>query len=487
MSTLLYANQYFTTTLNVGGGIDASQTTGIILSDVSGIDTAKPGMILINYSDPLNTTLCEWIEYASINGSKELVGAIRGSEGFSAKSHDNGITVAFPLTESHINRIAEKLNGNDTGVILDDVSLTGTPTFDSEAASVVYSDSMSRQAIINGNFDVWQRGTTSTGMANDTFLSDRWKLKSGVDGGTFPTHINRRISLTAGDIPNSFYGYEVNVNGAGTSLGASSYYWLWNPIEHGTRLLCGLNKEVTVSFWAKSDIANKRLGLYLSQTYGTGGSPTSAENINGTNWTLTSTWTKYTHTFTTNTLVGKTFGTANDDTLVLSFMHVWGSTYQDRAGASTAETFVGSGNIDIAQVQLCAGNVALPFMPKSFEEELRACQRYYEKSYAQSDAPGSNQGTVGETGLAGGIGHSNNVVICFVQYKVEKRIKPTVVIYGYAGGSAKLSNMDGSLDIGTVISASHHGTGGIVRIIDSGTAIVAGNRYWFCWSSEAEL
>jgi hypothetical protein len=114
MAQLLYTNQYFTTTLNVGGGIDASQTTGIIISDVSGIDTTKPGIALINYSDPLNTTTCEWVEYTSIDGSKELQGVTRGSEGFSAKTHNNGVSVAFPLSESHINRIAEKLNGNDT-------------------------------------------------------------------------------------------------------------------------------------------------------------------------------------------------------------------------------------------------------------------------------------------------------------------------------------------------------------------------------------
>lgn len=114
MAQLLYLNQYFTTTLNVGGGIDDTQTTGIIISDVSGIDTAKPGIALINYADPLVTSTCEWVEYTSINGSKELVGVTRGAEGFSAKTHSNGVSVAFPLSESHINRIANKLNGTDT-------------------------------------------------------------------------------------------------------------------------------------------------------------------------------------------------------------------------------------------------------------------------------------------------------------------------------------------------------------------------------------
>lgn len=135
MAQLLYGNQYFTTTLNVGGGIDISQTTGIILTDVSGVDTTNPGMALINYSDPLNTSLCEWVEYTSINGSKELVGVTRGQEGFSAKSHNNGVTVAFPVTESHINRIAEKLNGNDTGVILDQPRIKPRTTTEASSAT----------------------------------------------------------------------------------------------------------------------------------------------------------------------------------------------------------------------------------------------------------------------------------------------------------------------------------------------------------------
>lgn len=113
MPQLLYANQYFTTSLNVGGGIDDTQTTGIILSDVTGLDTTKPGKALLGYADPLNTDSAEWVEYTSINGSKELVGVTRGTSGFSAKSFDNGVAIAFPLDEEHINRINDKLNGID--------------------------------------------------------------------------------------------------------------------------------------------------------------------------------------------------------------------------------------------------------------------------------------------------------------------------------------------------------------------------------------
>lgn len=125
MSQLLYVNQYFTAHLNVGGGIDASQTTGIIIDDVSGVDTSKPGIALLNYASPLDTSVCEWIEYTSINGSKEFVGVTRGSEGFSAHAHDNGVTVAFPISESHINRLNEMFDS--TGVLLKEISTPSSP------------------------------------------------------------------------------------------------------------------------------------------------------------------------------------------------------------------------------------------------------------------------------------------------------------------------------------------------------------------------
>jgi hypothetical protein len=266
-----------------------------------------------------------------------------------------------------------------TGGTATGLTLAGTPVLDATSAIPFYGDSMSRQAIINGNFDVWQRGTTSTNPANNTYTcADRWKVVV-VNSGTLPTNIvHSRQTLTSGDLYNSFYHYRIAPDGAGSGFGATDNYMLRQSIEYGVRTLCGDGKKVTVSFYARSSIANKKLGVYLTQYYGSGGSPSTTENLIGTNWTLTSTWTKYTYTFTTNTLASKTFGTANDDQLMVNLGIMWGSTKDADFGADGAETFGGSGNIDIAQVQLCAGDVALPFMPKSFEEELRACQRYYE-------------------------------------------------------------------------------------------------------------
>jgi len=245
----------------------------------------------------------------------------------------------------------------------------------------ILNNSLARQAIINGNFDVWQRGTTLTisTTQNGLLISDRWKIfVNGGSGGTLPSIVYSKGTFTSGELYGAFNYHNIAPNGAGTSLGNDSYGDLEQRIENGVKFLCGDGKKVTLSFWAKSDIASKRIGIRLTQYYGTGGSPSASETINGTNWTLTSTWTKYTYTFTTNTLSGKTFGTANDEFLGVALWYQWGSDNQATFGSATAEGYRGSGNIAIAQVQLCAGDVALPFMPKSYAQELEDCQPFYQ-------------------------------------------------------------------------------------------------------------
>ena len=109
MTNLYYTNQYVSTTLAEAGGIDDSQTSDITLQSVSGIETSKPGICCISYSDPIDTTKAEWVTYTSIDASKKLVGATRGQEGFAAKSHAFGATIAFPISKSHINNLNDAL------------------------------------------------------------------------------------------------------------------------------------------------------------------------------------------------------------------------------------------------------------------------------------------------------------------------------------------------------------------------------------------
>lgn len=111
MANLVFGSQNFSTTLNVGGGINNSQTTGIILTSVTGLDT-NGGILCINWAATLDTASAEYIEYGGISGN-ELTGVTRGVEGTSAKAHVNGATVVAVVSKAHINRINDKLEGTD--------------------------------------------------------------------------------------------------------------------------------------------------------------------------------------------------------------------------------------------------------------------------------------------------------------------------------------------------------------------------------------
>jgi len=131
-----YIPQFATTTLDVAGGITAAQTSDIKLTSVpSDIDITKAGVLCLTYTNPINTDDAEWITYTSIDGTNTLAGVTRGAEGYTAKTHDNGCTVAWVISKSHINQTADALTGVTTGVALSSPTLT-TPVIPS-----LYQDS----------------------------------------------------------------------------------------------------------------------------------------------------------------------------------------------------------------------------------------------------------------------------------------------------------------------------------------------------------
>lgn len=111
MATPLYGSPNFATTINVGGGIDNSQTTGIVLTSVSGLNTGG-GILGIDWATTIDASTYEEIEYGGVSGN-ELTGVIRGVNGFSAKSHLNGATIVSVISSIHNNRIADKLRSVD--------------------------------------------------------------------------------------------------------------------------------------------------------------------------------------------------------------------------------------------------------------------------------------------------------------------------------------------------------------------------------------
>lgn len=379
------------------------------------------------------------------------------------------------------------VNG-ETAITNDEIDDQRTQIAFSKAALIESPAFLWRQGAINGNFDIWQRGVTFAAPASSDYTADRWSVTNVVDGGTNPTLTHTRQAQTPGDLYGSMFFYRIATNGAGSGYGTNAQYAIEQRVEHATRYYGQTtSRKVTVSFYAKSSITGKKIGIFAVQSYGSGGSPSATENINGKFWKLTTSWKKYSYTFTLNTLVGKTFGTNYDDFVLFRIYQMWGATIAARVGDTTAESFVGSGNIDIAQFQVNAGDYEVTFQPRSFGEELQLCMRYYEKSFPYDTAPaqnvGSNVGALMISSLGASIASRG-----MINYKVPKRAVPTVTFYNPSAANAKWRNVDDGADSGTAAISNSNTSEKSACVTDPG---VAGNAIGEClavhWAASSEL
>jgi len=267
-----------------------------------------------------------------------------------------------------------------------------------------YPHGLYRNAIINGNFDVWQRGTSFTSSG---YTADRWVIAD--DGGT-PSYTVTQESFTPGQtaVPGE-PRYFTKISVSATSVGAI----VFGQRVEDVRTFAG--QKATLSFYARADVptTGSQVTSAMFQIFGTGGS--AQVGVLEYPIALTTSWQRYSVTFNVPSIAGKIIGQN-------SMLYV----QPIRISSSAPLT-----NYYIAQVQLCAGDVALPYQPRSFAEELVLCQRYYEKSYDLDIAPGSTN-TNGMIQFNSGVPTTNPIYIP-VQFKVAKRIAPTVTLYDGAG------------------------------------------------------
>ena len=223
-----------------------------------------------------------------------------------------------------------------------------------------------RNRIINGNFDIWQRGTSFT---DDGYTADRW-----VNYSAGTTHVVTRPEFSVGEasVPNQpiFYSRTVVTSVAG----AANASLLLQKIE-GVRSFAG--QEVTVSFWARVD-SPKNISPELVQSFGTGGAPSADVTAIGgaRKVSIGTSWQQVSFTTTAPSISGKTLGTDINDCLVLNIWFEAGSDFNSRTDSLGQQ----SGTFDIAQVQIEPGPFATPFEHRPLAVELALCQRYFNKT-----------------------------------------------------------------------------------------------------------
>ena len=264
-----------------------------------------------------------------------------------------------------------------------------------------------KNKIINGNFGVNQRAFTST-TTTTTYTFDRW-ITSLSDG----TVTYSSQAFTPGAAPVA--GYEgtnfLRIVTSGQTL-SSARSAIQQRIED-VRTLAG--QTVTVSFWAKAASGTPFIASTFQQVFGSGGSTTV--NVTGQKTAITTSWARYSFTFSVPSLSGLTIGTSSY--LQLRLFTSGGS---DEA-TQNASMGIQNGTIDIWGVQVEAGSTATPFQiaTGTLQGELAACQRYYYRATATNGA----YGTLSAVGIA----QSTTVAQIPLALPVPLRTTPSSIDY----------------------------------------------------------
>ncbi len=222
-----------------------------------------------------------------------------------------------------------------------------------------------RNYITDGRFFFWYEGTnqTSSGYGSDTMWQNR-------NDGSTKTHTQETLTigvdLPAVDNPTAEFYSRTVVNSV---AGASNNVVKLQLIE-SVRTLAG--KKANISLYAKAD-STKNISIEFEQNFGTGGSPSASVDSIGTNkFQITASWVRYDFTVDIPSIVGKTLGTNDDDSLNFLIWFDAGSTFDSRTDSLGQQ----SGTFDIACVQLEEGESDTKFEELSPEEAQSAVERY---------------------------------------------------------------------------------------------------------------
>ena len=391
-----------------------------------------------------------------------------------------------------------------------------------------------RNKIINGNFDIWQRGTSSTRTISQqqSYLADRFSSGTYIPTSNSPngTVTTSRETTTSTELSLFNADYYQRLQNNITSLGTTplnssllicSGILALQQIEKPSQVL---GKTVTISFWARASQATKIVSE--SQIPSTGmWTPTICKTFD-----LTTQWQKFTHTYTMPTY-SQVVGAAYDPSLVnvnqtnptytplgssaLPPLSSWTyqldiKTYWDlgewrRHGNAYAGTrplgfegtqqtlaemqamnnsIITNGYYDIAQVQLEEGPVATPFEQRPIGTELALCQRYYCKSYEQNIASGTasiNNGTPNV--ICSTI--DNTLFPCNVSFPATMRTQPSISIYRPSTGA--LGVIENAVEASPLaVNTIEAGSNGIGLITTSAVG-QGGQTYQFHYTASAEL
>jgi hypothetical protein len=190
-----------------------------------------------------------------------------------------------------------------------------------------------KNLIINGGFDVWQRGTSFSGVSNGAYTADRWTILDSV---------GNNITTVTPKTTTDKYTYVEKTSGTGSG-GLHQFVEINHLIPSGTNLVISFD------------------GTHLS---GTNSYRVVIQYRPNSSWSGVSSEIG-TLTFVTSEGLNSLTVTTTEDMV------------QGDMAVKILPNTTGNYKYGIAEVQLELGSTATDFEHRSYGEELALCQRYY--------------------------------------------------------------------------------------------------------------
>lgn len=340
---------------------------------------------------------------------------------------------------------------------------------DAEAAraTLVVQETSPKNFIINGDFNIAQRGATFTSIANGAYSLDRWRyIKTGAVVHDI-TQDSTSVPLRSQSGWNSKYALKMNPTTGDAAIAAGDITAIEQRIE-GYRAAGILEGQVTLSFWVRSATTGIHCVAFVNASNTR--SYCSEYTINvADNWekkTVTVTFDNTGGTWNSDHLehfkirwtlqAGTTYHCTTADTWEVG--NFYATSNQVNAAENVGDTFY------LSQVQLEFGEAATKFTPNGdYSYQLLECARYYQrlnKVDANSRAMLGVLAPITTTISAGGIA-----------VLIEMRAQPTIGgIKNYLGNASSIApNAPVAID---------DGSNGNVQFTDTGHAAMVVNEVY---------
>lgn len=327
--------------------------------------------------------------------------------------------------------------------------------------------------IINGTFELWQRGTSSS--LEGYHSADRWR--NSFDGGTVT--MSRQDFSIALKIGGNYGKHYLRQSVSGQTL--SSHYAAVDQRIEDVRTYSG--STITILGWAKRSYGSGNMAVSVDQNFGTSSGISADTTVNGTGQIvdLHQNWTPFAVEVNVPSISGKTIGSDGNSKTEINFWTSAGSDYNVRTGNLGLQDI----GVDLWGIHIRRGSHTIDsanfYKPFSIDYEILRSRRYYEKSYEAETSVGTST-FLGASYYTYNTSLVNTVGIQAF-FEVTKLLVPQVTVYNPVTGASGSMRTTTGLNLSTTIRRLDRDK---VLITNSGAN--AGVKMVFAhWEADSEI